>query len=136
MVRVPTATHRRLKAAAGEDGLTFADELARLLDLRREFTRASLPRHPLARPSAPSKAALLAPDATSRMSVFVEASQPHHDSESHSETHPNTAHANTPQPHTDSASHAKTPRSHTVSRPTSNVNSTTTTHEGAESWQE
>lgn len=48
--RAPREVHARLKRAATEDGLTIADELTRLLDLRQRVTEASLPSHPLARP--------------------------------------------------------------------------------------
>ena len=64
-IRAPRGVHERLRRAAAEDGLTLADELTRLLDLRREFTRASLPRHPLARPAVATAVA-----------AFVENRQP------------------------------------------------------------
>lgn len=48
--RAPREVHARLVAAAKADGLTIADELTRLLDLRQRVEEASRPAHPLSRP--------------------------------------------------------------------------------------
>lgn len=49
-LRAPRDTHLRLKAAARADGLTMAEELDRLLDLREIYDRQTRPPHPLAQP--------------------------------------------------------------------------------------
>ena len=53
-VRAPRSVHARLRAASVADGLTVAQELTRLLDLRDAFELESRPAHPLAVPASPS----------------------------------------------------------------------------------
>lgn len=51
-LRVTPATHQRLRIAAAQDGVTMADLVGDLLDMRDDrLARRAAQRHPLARPS-------------------------------------------------------------------------------------